>query len=134
MRFVKELVAYLNPRQAAVLYWVVFLAAAYIAWGIVFVAIPRVAWHKKAEISKRNLHTIQLAVERYAVDFEGDYPYDINELVKAGYIDEFPVNPFSGMPMQACPPGSEPPPGDFIYEPKGVAGRYIDQYELVLVY
>jgi len=135
LEFARELVAYLTPRQAAVLYWVVFLAAAYMAWGIFFVAIPRAEHSRNAEICKRNLHAIQLAVERYAVDSpHADYPYDVCDVIRAGYIDAFPINPFSGEPMQPYPPGSEPPLGDFIYEPKGIAGRYIDNYKLTVVY
>ena len=134
MKIAKELVAYLTPGQAAVLYWVVFLAAAYLVWGLLFVAIPRSIWHGKAKVAKANLHTIQLVVERYAVDYEGDYPFDVYDVITAGYIDEFPETPFSGQPMRAYPPGSEVPPGDFVYEPIGTAGRYIDQYHLILVY
>jgi len=69
--------------------------------------------HNNAE-TKHNLHNIQLAVERYAVDHDGSYPQyliggepalDANgipltgtasdPLLREGYLNEYPRNPFN---------------------------------------
>lgn len=50
---------------------------------------------------KQNLHAIQLAVERYSVDDpDSSYPRDIKDVIRRGYLVEFPTNPFSGQPMR----------------------------------
>jgi hypothetical protein len=70
-----------------------------------------------------------LAVERYAVDHpQSSYPRQIKEVIKLGYLEEFPLNPFTGLPMrcveesssadykfdyQSVPVGAEF--GDFLY-------------------
>lgn len=71
--------------------------------------------HKAGEAeTKSNLHSIQLAVERYAVDHEGPYPlwisggsytegnerpiderYIADPLITEGYMPKFPANPFN---------------------------------------
>jgi len=98
---------------------------------------------------------VQLSVERFAVDTEGDYPYDVNELIQRGYLEQFPENPFAHRPMRAVSVDSpwpeesgemnprdlpQMPPGDFVYvrfceglAPTGGQGRRpVDGYRLVL--
>ena len=77
--------------------------------------------------SRQNIHAIQLAVERYAVDSGGEYPRNPEELIKRGYLRDFPLNAYSGLLRQA--PGlksqrsmrplrpGEYCPGDFLYLP-----------------
>ncbi len=96
--------------------------------------------------SKMNLHTVQLAVERYATDSaEGDCPASIDEVVKGGYLSQLPTNPFGGMlrdvpgletprPMRSLRPG-EYCPGDFLYLPvleTYSGGPHVSSYVLVL--
>jgi hypothetical protein len=75
----------------------------------------------KVARSEQNLHAVQLALERFAVDAEGEYPYHVDELLAAGYLEQLPENPFTRQPMRCVetdnsaappPPGN---PGDFTY-------------------
>lgn len=44
---------------------------------------------------KQNLHGIQLAVERYSIDHDGEYLSDITDVIGEGrYMDAFPANPY----------------------------------------
>jgi hypothetical protein len=72
----------------------------------------------KAAQCKQNLHAVQLALERFAVDKEGAYPVSIGEMQQAGYMPKLPLNPFTGEPMQARHEGEEVPLGDFLYYPR----------------
>lgn len=71
-----------------------------------------------------NMNVMWSALERFAVDNHGKYPEDIDILVEMGYLDEIPVNQFSGTPMIAV--GKDDPPipkeGNFTYIP-----RYLDE-------
>jgi hypothetical protein len=74
--------------------------------------------------SKQNLHSLQLALERYAVDNAGYYPLDFIELAKQGYMPQNPENAYTArrsrecIPMQLIPPGIPGSPGDFTYVTK----------------
>ena len=87
-----------------------------------------ITYKRKCSQVKQNLHAIQLAVERYSVDDpQGTYPRSIKDVIRRGYLAEFPINPFTGMPMRCVeektdavkfsmeyvPPEAEP--GDFMY-------------------
>jgi hypothetical protein len=77
---------------------------------------------------KQNLHEVQLAIERFAVDSpRGNYPRDPGEVIAEGYLTEMPYNPFTGSPMRwvvlAAVDYSAPRPpglshGDFGYCPR----------------
>ncbi|MCB1187128.1 hypothetical protein KDL29_08180 [bacterium] len=87
--------------------------------GIILIAVPmvfgnhRYPQYQETEV-KHNLHAIQLAIERYAVDSGGNYPLWINggsygeecnypddcrfiadHLVTESYMPKFPANPFA---------------------------------------
>jgi hypothetical protein len=74
----------------------------------------------RAAECKQNLHAIQLAVERFAVDSEdGAYPLTVSSLKGTDYLPNFPSNPFTGQPMQEYSiDAAEIPPGDFVYYPR----------------
>lgn len=90
--------------------------------------------------AKSNLHNIQLSIERYAVDHEGYYPADINEIIKLGYIDAFPRNPLAprneagdyGRAKMKPVADGEFSPGDFVYLPRLNAEGMVEGYELKL--
>lgn len=42
--------------------------------------------------TKQNMYAIQLAVERYATDFDGYYPLNMEAVKATGYLPEFPRN------------------------------------------
>ena len=72
---------------------------------------------EREEEVKSNIHAIQIALERYAVDAGGFYPY---MLYGGDYTDTFaqlgaPVNPDTGMSFYMPPedPAYQPFPGDF---------------------
>src|SRR4051812_43850129 len=59
------------------------------------------SYKSKCAQVKQNLHAIQLAVERYSVDDpESSYPRDIRDVIRRGYLPQFPLNPFTGLPMR----------------------------------
>jgi len=98
------------------------------------IAIPNfIAMQERAKQSsvKGNMHTTQLCVEAYAVDFNGAYPSDVNTARQGfGYyfpggdedlqivLGQFPKNPYTGMPMNI---------GDFLIFGYGGSGNHCDQ-------
>jgi hypothetical protein len=74
--------------------------------------------------SMQNLHSLQLALERYAVDNAGYYPLDFIELAKQGYMPQNPDNAYTArrsresIPMKLIPLGMPGNPGDFAYVTK----------------
>jgi hypothetical protein len=70
----------------------------------------------EAEV-KSDVHAIQIAVERYAVDHQGHYPSEIQQLNADGYLLSFPENPFSREPMRPIQVGDPDFEGNFTYEP-----------------
>lgn len=93
--------------------------------------IPQARFHALEAQAKQNMHEVQLALERMAVDDPGsNYPYNINDIVRRGYLQELPQNPFARRPMRGVsidlPPRENGPllgnpelpllpPGDFVY-------------------
>jgi hypothetical protein len=68
---------------------------------------------------KQGFHSIDVGVGNYALDHDGAYPpedYVIQSRMDFRYIDEWPVNPYTNLPMS---PGTGP--GDYTYtlEPDG---------------
>jgi hypothetical protein len=55
---------------------------------------------KEAEV-KQNLHAIQLALERYAVDHDGMYPQDLAALAVFNIMRELPGNPLQVLSRDA---------------------------------
>lgn len=100
----------------------------YLVFGLF---LPQLRYHKLEAEAKQNLHAVQLGLERMAVDDPGsNYPYDIYDVIRRGYLNEFPANPFLRRPMRGIsidlPPRGEHgwlspdslpavAPGDFIY-------------------
>jgi type II secretory pathway pseudopilin PulG len=87
-----------------------------------FIAIKEKS--KEAE-TKQNLHSIQLAVERFAADSGGTYPTTIDELQAGNYLQQPPQNPFTLRPMRNISPGDEPFAGEFSYEPVMKDGKAV---------
>jgi len=93
--------------------WVLIL----VLW-LVFVssfAAPAVAEDKEA---KYNLHRTQLALERWAADNPtGEYPADLYAVLEAGYLTEWPDNPY--LPFRKMLPTKVEDfvPGGIIYVP-----------------
>ena len=92
------------------------------------IAIPNfVAIKEKGNeaVVKANLHSIQLAVERFAVDHDGTYPKAIDELQVGNYLSQPPQNPFTKQPMRNISPGDTPYAGEFSYLPVMKGGEAV---------
>ena len=116
-----------------VLFWVAYLVIMLLLWMIFTVWIPRRQYIGHSAKARQNMHCIQLALERFAVDNNGNYPLTVDELITNGYIPCMPENPFSGRPMQALPEDAPYSPGDFYYLPVGRDGSNtppVEKYEL----
>ncbi|MEZ5339542.1 MAG: hypothetical protein R3F46_14930 [bacterium] len=99
--------------------WLMAVISVAVVAGIILIAVPmvfgnhRYPQYQESEV-KQNLHAIQLAVERYAVDSEGSYPqwisggshapgslggpeaaYIADVLIREGYMPSYPANPFA---------------------------------------
>jgi hypothetical protein len=74
-----------------------------------------------------NARIIQSALEKYSADHDGTYPTEIEELLKLGYLKEFPVYYESGSERRTMRniPFSEHSGrwGDFSYWPNDVNGK-----------
>lgn len=84
--------------------WSLVLAAVVVIWYVAaVVVIPKVEYKSHKAQVKQNLHTVQLALERFAVDSpDNSYPLSLQELQVEGYMREFPSNPFAGRPMRGA--------------------------------
>src|SRR5437016_5051474 len=52
---------------------------------------------KQDTLARENLHQIQLALERFAVDSDkSSYPFTATELLGTGYLAQMPLNPYTG--------------------------------------
>jgi hypothetical protein len=70
---------------------------------------------------KEGVHSIQIGVQSWAVDHKDAYPYpsDVDQAGLADYLDVWPTNPYTDLPMDH---GTGP--GQYIYEkPSGSAFR-----------
>jgi len=56
------------------------------------------------------IHSLQVAVQSYAVDNGDIYPSDASQATLSSYVDNWPANPFTGEPM-----GEGTGPGDYSY-------------------
>jgi hypothetical protein len=127
----------------AVRFWLAYMGIGVLAWLIFAVWVPGCQHEGKLRQAKENMHLIQLGLERFAVDSPGSvYPRQIDVLLKTGYLEQMPVNPFSGRPMRCVPLEGEHERGDFSYLARSRDGEYVDaaalpagdvtSYELVL--
>lgn len=70
----------------------------------------------KESESLSNAHTVQMALERWAVDHSGQYPKNTVEILSQGYMHKFPDNPYMKRAMLEVPlPGIA---GDYYYVPQ----------------
>jgi len=98
--------------------WIVLIAAALAVVGPNFIKIKDEPPGPRA---KQDLCSIQLALERYAVDNGGFYPLDIHQLAVQGYMPKFPKNEYThkygpdAVQMQPIAYGSRGHEGDFVY-------------------
>jgi hypothetical protein len=143
--------------RRGVIFWLGVVAIGFGAYFIFGQLMPRMRYQALGAEAKQNMHAVQLGLERMAVDNpDSNYPYDINEVIRRGYLAQFPENPFAHRPMQGVSI-DEPPrgggelldspelprlqPGDFVYvrrygegyipgQPPG--GRPVTGYTLVL--
>jgi len=86
---------------------------------------------KEVEV-KQNLYTIQLALENYALDHEGQYPSAIDAGFLTSYVPQNGLcNPVTenNRTMQCVPLGTPEPWGDFTYVPVETDGK-ITGYQL----
>jgi len=141
----KRFVANIPQRDKPLLIAVATAALLLLAWLVIYnaIVIPVHRANMAAE-AKRNLHSVQLAVERYAVDTDGSYPTRVTQTLEAGYLDALPTNPYTGQPMRELRLGDPPSQGDFYYLPFGPARAQasatpgstpppeVDSYRLVL--
>ncbi|MCB1220404.1 MAG: hypothetical protein H7A35_16040 [Planctomycetales bacterium] len=99
--------------------WLMGVISVAVVAGIILIAVPMVfgnhrhPQYQETEV-KQNLHSIQLAIERYAVDSEGRYPqwisggshapgslggpdaaYTADVLIMESYMPSCPANPFA---------------------------------------
>jgi hypothetical protein len=95
-------------------------AVASVAFGVHGCIIEPYRWAQKGAEAKQNLHAVQLALERFAVDSEdAGYPVTTAALRTSGYLPKFPRNPYTGEEMREYPVDIERlPPGDFVYYPR----------------
>jgi hypothetical protein len=120
--------------------WSVTVAALLLLLGLAAAAawwVPRLRQEPAREKQTReNLHRLQVAMERYAVDdpFYG-YPLSFETLLAKDGPAVVPTNPYTGRPMQEIKAGDPPRPGDFSYlvQPTTLMPGYQlgDKYSLV---
>lgn len=98
--------------------WTVALAVAGLAAAALAPKLIRVTdLNTQPANSKVNLHIIQLALERYAVDHDSRYPAVLAVLAEEGYLPELPANSYGPRPRQPMPevPLGEHVPGGVTY-------------------
>lgn len=114
-------------RWPAVRFWLAYLSIGVLAWLIFAVWLPGCQYEGKLALAKQHMHAIQLGLERFAVDSPGSvYPHRIDELLQAGYLEQMPLNPFTGQPMRCVPLAGEHRRGDFSYVVRLRGGKLVD--------
>jgi len=58
------------------------------------VQLSKYDWTENDRGAVENLHKVQLSIERYAIDHDGEYPLNLQALMTL-YISEWPKNPYS---------------------------------------
>jgi hypothetical protein len=91
-----------------------FLVGLLGAGGIAAYVIYDISESHREDETRQSIGLIQLALERYAEDDPHHfYPKDPDELKKHGYLDEYPLNSYTGQPMRLVANGDQSTPGDF---------------------
>jgi len=88
--------------------------------ALVSAAIPNYLYARRKAIKAKvqeNLSHINNALSRYGRDHVGVIPLDISTLIKEGYMDAFPINPYTGKQMKNIELESGPQAGEFTYVP-----------------
>ena len=89
------------------------------------------AWARDDQV-KIKLYEIQRGVETYSVHHNRLYPLDVQLVIEEGFMDGFPVNPFTHQPMREIAFGETPSDGEFTYIPviidNKVQGYYLFCY------
>ena len=81
-------------------FWLLFTAGGLVML-LLMATVPGCVYQKNLVTSKQNLHAVQLALERFAVDSPGgNYPVRIEQIMEDGYMPQLPVNPFTMLPMR----------------------------------
>jgi hypothetical protein len=106
-----------EPRKRlAIRLWLVPLVAAFAA------LLAALEWDEYRERPYRKLrealHSIQLEVERFAVDQQGSYPNSLEALVARGKLN-LPDNPFGAGKLEILKPGDPWEPGGIVYAGSG---------------
>jgi hypothetical protein len=97
----RSVVQKLSSNQRASAVALTFTVVTLLVAMLISSAAQEVSYRHKCAQVKENLHAIQLAVERYSVDDpNSSYPRDIREIIRRGYLEQFPINPFTGLPMR----------------------------------
>jgi hypothetical protein len=79
----------------------IFLASAKYRYAVVHLFMPALGRASEIAFRGRSLHEATvtiLAIERYRQE-KGQYPMSLSELFSAGYIEQLPMDPYSGKPL-----------------------------------
>jgi len=123
-------------REVFVFCCITFVLHIFIAIAILAaIALPnyRLAKEKAREAElKAYTHSLQIALERYAVDSSGLYPESMHKLIELDYITSYPSNPFSDtrVVMKEIDFGDPDYEGNFTYVPVTINGRITGYYLL----
>src|SRR5262249_11296980 len=79
------------------IFWMLVALLALVVVGSFFIPIaPRVnKRHAEEAILKEELHAMREAIDQYTEE-KGRSPESLDDLVKAGYLQTLPTNPFTG--------------------------------------
>lgn len=109
--------AFPRIHRRAVVFWLIYGVTGFVLWLVFGVWVPGCQHAGKMATCKQNMHTIQLGLERFAVDdMDECYPPTIQVLIDEGYLDGLPMNAFTGQPMRVIKPGERRTRGDFSYQ------------------
>jgi hypothetical protein len=87
-------------------------------------------WRQRAQAArvdecKRNLQELVLAVEKWqsshtlnSIDHVERYPEDFSTVVKDGFLEQVPLNPYTKSPVRELKPGERNELGNFRYVPR----------------
>ncbi len=124
----------LKSPQSIIFIQIVIISLLVIVLLVILATYPRTSKPDIRWISwaKSNLHTLQIALDRYGEDNGGKYPSDVNDLIYSDFLLLFPENPWTEQPMCNIPFGVSPSKGEFTYIPYStdceVTGYYIICY------
>ncbi len=116
-------VIYFRFRSNSLLVFAICLLVLYGHYNFFFAPEP-VA---KVPIVRRNIHTMTIAIERYALDHDRNYPSSIDDLFN-DYLVSMPVNPYTDEPTRIIPFGSTPFEGKMTYVTSTVGDDVVGYY------